>query len=289
MTTQTVSHWSADNPDRYQNSPNGDCPACGFALAQDDAGDTSPEARRACPDCGEALEVIQARLRIAGLEAALERFIAVGQAVIDRPCEVNWTALQANIANARLLLADPRPAGPQLSLFDRVLATGMFHAAYGFVSNGYVAVRLGQCEIPSEGMAALVDALADMSSLVPARPIVELPESGDLPALVVFEPEGAPPLVGDPGPALAPIPVNRDLLELAMGARYLDDLTAAYFSFRCHRHPNRAGEMVPIIAIYDYYGSLAGFVASVCIGDDNEVAFRAALVQALETPEVAHG
>lgn len=99
MTTQTVSHWSADNPDRYHNSPNGDCPACGFALAQDDAGDIY------CPDCGEALEVIQARLRIADLERALRQMVSAGQAVVRHPCEVNWTLLQYHIAGANVVLA----------------------------------------------------------------------------------------------------------------------------------------------------------------------------------------
>jgi hypothetical protein len=42
--------------------------------------------------------------RVTELKEALERFVAVAQAVIEHPCEVNWTALQYNIAEARRLL-----------------------------------------------------------------------------------------------------------------------------------------------------------------------------------------
>lgn len=38
------------------------------------------------------------------LRAALERLAGAAGAVVDSPCEVNWTALQSNLAEARLLL-----------------------------------------------------------------------------------------------------------------------------------------------------------------------------------------
>lgn len=38
------------------------------------------------------------------LRAALERLAGAAGAVVDSPCEVNWTALQSNLAGARLLL-----------------------------------------------------------------------------------------------------------------------------------------------------------------------------------------
>lgn len=102
MTTQTISHWSADSPDRYRNDTlHGNCPMCGFALAQDDAGDFY------CPDCGLAVPVavVEARQRIAELEEALQRLASASQAVIDHPCEVNWTALQYNFHGAQVVLA----------------------------------------------------------------------------------------------------------------------------------------------------------------------------------------
>jgi hypothetical protein len=42
--------------------------------------------------------------RVTELKEALERFVAAAQAVIESPCEVNWTALQYNIVEARRLL-----------------------------------------------------------------------------------------------------------------------------------------------------------------------------------------
>lgn len=42
-----IDHWSDENPDRHRADSIWDnCPACGFALAIDDAG------QRYCPDCG---------------------------------------------------------------------------------------------------------------------------------------------------------------------------------------------------------------------------------------------
>lgn len=52
----------------------------------------------------EANELTQARQRITELEVALQQFANNAEALIDNPCEVNWTALQYNIIEARRLL-----------------------------------------------------------------------------------------------------------------------------------------------------------------------------------------
>lgn len=45
--------------------------------------------------------LIMAGHRIAELEEAITRLIVVGRAVINHPCEVNWTALQHNLVEAQ--------------------------------------------------------------------------------------------------------------------------------------------------------------------------------------------
>lgn len=50
------------------------------------------------------MKAIEYQKRIAELEAALEQFAKVAETLLSDPTEVNWSALQHNAIEARLLL-----------------------------------------------------------------------------------------------------------------------------------------------------------------------------------------
>jgi hypothetical protein len=194
-------------------------------------------------------------------------------------CRQFWTveALQAQVHQDGHLRQEQASAALErrrLSMFEQVVNGDTLVTANGFVSNGYVTVRVERYQIEHSGMARMLERFARPGTN-PVHKVARL-EGIVNPAVDVF--------VADEQLADA-IDFGRlyyfdvDLVQLNAGGN--DDVEESNLTFYCYQEMDPCnGQIVPVLAAYDFDDKLRGFCAGCAIPPAIQPAVAKTLLQA---------